>query len=59
MENKGNKFQKNNVAKEEKIKNSPQTSRGIRCYGKTGFLYPEKQPDGTIIQRFCYGREGD
>lgn len=31
----------------------------IRCYGRTGFFAPKTMPDGTIIQKFYYGREGD
>ena len=32
---------------------------GIRCYSKTGFFAPITQPDGRVVQKFFYGREGD
>lgn len=35
------------------------TTSSIRCYGKTGFFAPITQPDGRVIQKFFYGREGD
>ena len=31
----------------------------IRCYGKTGFFAPITQPDGKVVKKFFYGREGD
>ena len=59
MKDKDNDSKKNDVARKGEIKKPLQQSREIRCYGKSGFFYPEKQEDGSVIQRFCYGREGD
>ena len=59
-DNKENKTIEQRRAEKMAADNAAKKSQnGIRCYSGTGFLVPEKQPDGTIKEKFVYGREGD
>lgn len=31
----------------------------IRCYGGQGFVTVKKRPDGTKVEKYHYGRDGD